>query len=167
MSAPRRIAIGAALAAAIALAGPFIAREEGTVLKGYRDPIGVVTACTGHTRTAQLGRSYSRAECEALLRQDVLEHAEAIAPCLPPQTPVPSQAAFLSFAFNVGGPAFCGSTMARKLKAGDLAGACAQLSRWVYAGGRDCRDPANRCGGIVTRRARERALCEQGLTPAP
>lgn len=164
MSGARNAAVAGGLAAAaLALATPFIAREEGTVLKGYRDPIGVVTACTGHTRTARLGRVYSPAECERLLREDVVDHAEAIAPCLPEGLPVESQAAFLSFAFNVGAPKFCASTMARKAFAGDLAGACAQLDRWVYAGGRDCRLKGSNCGGIVRRRAAERALCERGL----
>lgn len=68
--------------------------------------------------------------------------------------------AFLSFAYNVGTGAFCGSTMARRLNAGDYAAACAEFDRWTFFQGRDCRDPANRCAGLVSRRAQERALCE-------
>ncbi|HHG5564729.1 TPA: glycoside hydrolase family protein [Pseudomonas aeruginosa] len=44
----------------------------------------------------------------------------------------------------------------RKLNAGDVRGACAELSRWVYAGGK-------KLGGLVRRRAAERELCEIGL----
>ncbi|WP_405045477.1 glycoside hydrolase family protein [Pseudomonas aeruginosa] len=48
------------------------------------------------------------------------------------------------------------STLLRKLNAGDVRGACAELSRWVYAGGK-------KLGGLVRRRAAERELCEIGL----
>jgi lysozyme len=71
--------------------------------------------------------------------------------------PVESFAAFTSFAFNVGVRGFCGSKVARMLNAGDLAGACAGMDAWVYAGGR-------RVQGLVNRRRQERALCERGLS---
>lgn len=148
--------VGAASAAVIALTIGLVPAHEGTVLKGYKDPIGVVSACTGHTKTAVFGKRYTPAQCEELLRQDVLEHAEAIAPCIKRTLPTESHAAFLSFAFNVGPSAFCKSTLAAKMNAGDLAGACAQLSRWTLAGG-------VRWPGLVRRRADERALCELGL----
>ena len=56
-------------------------------------------------------------------------------------------------AFNVGNARFCSSTLARKANAGDMAGACAELSRWTYAGGKPLP-------GLVKRRATERAICE-------
>lgn len=68
--------------------------------------------------------------------------------------------AYIRFSYNVGSRAFCGSTMARKLNAGDYAGACAEFGRWTMFQGKDCRDPANRCAGLVKRRAEEQALCE-------
>ena len=67
------------------------------------------------------------------------------------------KAAFLSFAFNVGAQKFCGSTLVKKANQGDMPGACAELSRWTYAGGRELP-------GLVKRRAAERALCERGLS---
>ncbi|HGM8337746.1 TPA: glycoside hydrolase family protein [Pseudomonas aeruginosa] len=51
---------------------------------------------------------------------------------------------------------FSRSTLLRKLNAGDVKGACAELSRWVYAGGKVYK-------GLVNRRKAERELCEQGL----
>lgn len=146
----------AGVAAAMALATPLVVKWEGVVLRGYKDPIGVVTACIGHTKTAQLGKTYTRAECDALFRKDLAEHARDIAPCIKRELPVEVHAAMLSFAFNVGAERFCSSTAARKLNAGDYAGACAQLSRWTYAGGRQLK-------GLVSRRADERRLCESGL----
>lgn len=61
--------------------------------------------------------------------------------------------AYILFSYNIGGKAFCSSTLVRVLNAGDYAGACAQISRWDRAGGRVVR-------GLTIRRAEERALCE-------
>ncbi|MGE8454798.1 MAG: hypothetical protein ACN6OP_30155 [Pseudomonadales bacterium] len=36
----------------------------GKILRSYKDSIGIVTACSGHTNTAVLGRPYTDAECE-------------------------------------------------------------------------------------------------------
>ena len=66
------------------------------------------------------------------------------------------KAAFLSFAFNVGNGAFCSSTLVRKANTGDMPGACSELSKWVYAGGKQLP-------GLVKRRAAERAMCERDL----
>jgi len=38
--------------------------------------------------------------------------------------------AFLSLSYNIGSTAFCGSTLVRKLNAGDYAGACLEILRW-------------------------------------
>ncbi|WP_370551208.1 lysozyme [Comamonas sp. CMM02] len=63
-----------------------------------------------------------------------------------------------SFGFNVGEGegAFCKSTLVRKANAGDVQGACAELSRWTYADGKQLP-------GLVQRRAAERQMCEGGL----
>jgi len=62
-------------------------------------------------------------------------------------------AAFTSFTYNVGATAFCQSTLARKANSGDMPGACAEMSRWVYSDG-------EKLPGLVRRRAAERALCK-------
>jgi lysozyme len=103
-----------------------------------------------------IGKAYTDEQCAADLAQDAVRHGMDIAPCLPAELPVETRAAFISFAFNIGAAKFCGSTASRKARAGDLAGACAELSRWVYAGGKQLP-------GLVRRRAAERRLCEQGL----
>lgn len=68
--------------------------------------------------------------------------------------------AYVRFSYNVGSRAFCNSTMVRKLNAGEYTAACAEFDRWTMFQGRDCKDPASRCSGLVTRRAEERAMCE-------
>lgn len=138
-------------AGVIALAIPVVAAFEGLVLRPYLDPVNRLTVCYGDTH-AQM-RTYTPAECKALLVKSLQKHGEAITPCLPERLPEHVLAATLSFAYNVGPGAFCGSTMARKLKAGDIPGACAELSRWTYAGGKQLP-------GLVKRRTTERAMCE-------
>lgn len=121
-------------------------------MRGYRDPIGIVTACSGHTKTAVLGRPYTVEECNQLLDQDLAEHAAGAMACINVPTSTGERAAYVSFAFNVGVGAFCKSTMARKLNAGDHKAACDELMRWTRAGGRELP-------GLVTRRETERDLC--------
>ncbi|WP_343735347.1 lysozyme [Acidovorax sp.] len=140
-------------AGAIALAVPLVAHFEGYVPWVYRDPIGRLAACYGHDdQTMTPGKRFTAAECQAMLDEDLLKHAAAL-DCIKRPLTDGQKAAFLSFAFNVGTNAFCGSTLARKANAGDMAGACAELSRWTLAGGKELP-------GLVRRRAAERAVCE-------
>lgn len=151
MSAVKKSLLAGSLAMAVSIVGFF----EGRELVGYADPVGIPTVCYGHTATAKLGDTKSPEECERLLQQDLgiaLRAVDKALPVLPPQT----RAALGSFTYNVGVGAFNGSTLLRKAKAGDLIGACNELSRWVYAGGR-------KLSGLVNRRAAERELCLSGL----
>ena len=142
--------------AAVVLSVPLVQKYEGTVLRSYRDPVGIVTACTGHTGPElKMGQTYTRQECEEMLYKDLAKHADALA-CVSQPLTDGQRAAFVSFAFNVGEGAFCGSTLVRKANAGDIDGACAELSRWIYAGGKQLP-------GLIKRRAAERQLCEAGL----
>ena len=143
--------IGAGLsAAALVLAAPLIMRFEGLSLTPYADPVNIATVCYGETN-AQM-RRYTLQECRLMLADSMASHGVAIAPCLPEGLPDHVQAAMLSFGYNVGAAKFCASTMARKLQAGDIASACNELPKWIYAGGQVLR-------GLVTRREAERRLC--------
>lgn len=136
---------------AVSIVGYF----EGRELMGYVDPVGIPTICYGHTATAKLGDTKSPEECERLLREDLGVALSAVDKALP-ELPPSTRAAFGSFTYNVGVGAFNGSTLLRKAKAGDLIGACNELTRWVYAGGR-------KLNGLVRRRDAERELCLAGL----
>lgn len=155
---PKGVTAGAMAAAAL-VATPLIMVFEGHREIGYRDIVGVPTSCYGHTGPdAVVGRRYSRSECDSQLAKDVASHAAGIRSCITVAVPKESLAAFVSFSFNVGVNAFCGSSLARKLNAGDLRGACNGLSAWVYAGGK-------RVKGLESRRAKERELCLKGVRP--
>ena len=143
-------------AGAAALVVPLVMQYEGTIPKTYRDPVGILTACTGHTGPElRMGQTFTRQQCEDMLFSDLEKHATAL-DCVKRPLTDGQKAAFLSFAFNVGNGAFCKSTLVRKANAGDMQGACAELSRWVYAGGKQLP-------GLVKRRTAEREMCEKGL----
>lgn len=143
--------IGGAAAAAAAV---FVATHEGAVLRTYRDPIGIVTSCTGHTGPElQMGQTFTKQQCDEVLYADLLKHAADL-DCVKVALTDGQKVALLSFDFNVGRAKFCGSSLVRKANAGEPPAVwCAELSRWVLAGGKELP-------GLVRRRAEERRLCE-------
>lgn len=162
MVSPSALRTGATVlgALAIAVATPVIYKWEGDSRVGYFDIAQVPTACSGHTKTAVVGRRYTAEECRALLRKDIAEHATAIRPCVPEGTPVEVQAALLSLAFNIGPKSLCSSTVARRLRAGDLRGACDAILMWNKA---RVNGQLRAVQGLTNRRYDERALCLSGL----
>jgi len=139
---------------AAALAMAVILKWEGQHFVPYRDPVGILTVCYGHTGPDVIaGKRYTLAECNDLLQQDMVIAATIVQRCLPMPKPDHVQAALISATFNIGPRVVCGSTLQRRALAEDWSGACAQLERWKYAKGRILR-------GLVLRRADERALCE-------
>jgi lysozyme len=153
---PRLIA--ATLTAAGAALG-LIAASEGWINVGYHDPVGIPTACAGHTGPeVVVGKRYTDTECAEMLAQDAVSHGLDIAKCLPDELPTNVRAAFTSYAFNIGATKFCRSSVAGFARAGDLARACAEFSnpKLATAKGKTLR-------GLVIRRANERKLCESGL----
>lgn len=141
-------------AAAILLAAGVIAAFEGYRTTAYADPIGIPTACYGHTGPeVEIGQQYTKGECDALLSEDIASANADVHRCISAPMRTHQEAALTSAAFNAGPKIVCGSTLQRKANAGDWAGACAELDRWVYARGW-------KLAGLVRRRAAERALCE-------
>lgn len=146
--------VGASAAAALLV---FTPTREGRVLNTYRDLGGVLTYCDGATESAAWGRTYTPAECDAQLDRDLERHAAGIARCVPMARLSEGQkVAFVDAAYNIGVAAFCGSSMARRAKAGDMAGACDALLMWNRVGGREI-------AGLTRRRQAERELCRRGL----
>lgn len=143
------------------IAVPFIAKEEGVVLKAYLDIVGIPTICAGSTRGVRLGMEKTMAECLDLLEREVAEYRERLhryftSATIKYRLPPPRDAAYTSTAFNCGVGAIGKSTATRRLNAGDVAGGCHALTWWNKAGGRVIR-------GLVNRRKREYALCMQGI----
>jgi lysozyme len=132
-----------------------IEQSEGLRTHAYADSCGLWTIGYGHTRAVRQGDRCDATQAAAWLCEDVAAAEAAVAR----QVEVPlSQGQFdalVDFVFNLGEGALQGSTLRRKLNAGDYRGAAAELARWCHAGG-------TVLPGLVTRRARERLLFETG-----
>lgn len=107
----------------------------------------------GETHGVRMGDKTDPVRALIQLQKSAERHAQAVRECAPVPMFQHEFDAYVSLAYNIGGGAFCGSTLVRKLKAGDYAGACREIDRWVMFQGR-------KLPGLVKRRAAERALCE-------
>lgn len=146
------------VAAVMALAVPIAGKWEGIRTEAYRDVVGVWTVCYGETRGVKPGQSYSVAECKAMLELGLSQFRDGLLKCAPEMASAPAsvQAAATSWSYNVGLGAACRSTLAKRLRSGDWRGACNELPKWKFAGGKVWK-------GLVNRRADERGLCLSGL----
>jgi len=166
---PSRLVLAGVLATALAVPA------EGLRQVAYRDPVGILTACRGHTGPdVHDGGRYSLAQCDQWMTDDMrsaIAQVDRCAPGLPPE----ALAAFGDAVFNMGPTIACdtkASTAARYLRAYStgavyrsdsgvplLHAACDQLPRW---------DKARVAGvlmslpGLTKRRAAERELCVRG-----
>nr|WP_201696854.1 lysozyme [Paraburkholderia hiiakae] len=163
-STSRKTLVGVVGAASAALLLSVVPRFEGVVYRGYLDPVGIPTKCMGDTHDVVVGQPYSDGECRESLETQLIAHAEPVLKCTPGLKGRTYQlAAAVSFAYNIGASAYCGSSTARRFNSGDWRGACRAINesdagrpQWVTSGGRVLP-------GLVKRRAEERELCERGL----
>jgi lysozyme len=132
---------------------------EGLSLTAYRDTGGVVTICYGHTAGVKMGDVATRSQCMGWLWDDLQNAIRTVDRHVKVDVGWLCRVSLVDFVFNVGSPNFVHSTLLRRFNAGDRLGAPDEFLRWMYVGGKDCRDPANNCSGIVTRRQVERELC--------
>lgn len=87
-----------------------------------------------------------------LLKRDAAEAERAVRRCTPvPMHPHEFDAA-VQLTYNIGGQAYCQSTVARRFNAGDYAGACEAFVMWNQFKGKPLP-------GLTLRRQRERAQC--------
>ena len=143
------------------VAVPFVGAEEGKRNHAYQDIVGIWTVCYGETKGVKEGDYYTDAECDEMLRVELLDYREGLhvyfsAETLKERLPVKRDVAFTSLAYNAGVGAIGKSTAVKRLNGGDVVGACEALGWWNKAGGRVVR-------GLVNRRAREQELCLDGL----
>ena len=134
-----------------------VAQFEGLRLAAYRDIKNVWTLGFGHTYNVGPGDTCTIAQAKAWLFTDLMVADHGVNQAL--KVPVTQYEfdACVSLAYNIGVHAFGASTLARKLNAGDIAGAAAQFLLWVNAG-------PQMSEGLTRRRKAEMAMF---LTPAP
>jgi lysozyme len=153
-----RLPIRTLALSATALVG--LALHEGFRDKAYDDGVGVQTIGFGRTGGVKPGDRTTVERELVLLNQDVDRRQKEMRACVG-DVPLAQNEwdAYVSFAYNVGVRAFCGSSAVRYLKQAppDYEKACANLLEWNRAGGRVL-------AGLVKRRQDEYALC-MGMTP--
>ena len=158
MSKLRAFLLAAGFSGAVVTGGALIAEHEGMVLGSYVDPVGIVTACFGHTGPElRLHQPYSEQQCLAMLADDLEVFDRQLTHLVRVPISNSERAAYLSFMYNVGAQNFSDSTLRKKLLRGDRIGACNELPKWVYAKGKKLQ-------GLVNRREAERQLCLKELT---
>ena len=147
----------------------FLDEKEGVRTIAYQDGRDIWTICRGLThiegRPVTRGLKLSYSQCK---RYDAVERDKAITWVKRNVTVPLSEPAIAGIAsfcpYNIG-PAKCfPSTFYKKLNAGDRTGACAEIKRWIFDGGKDCRIRSNNCHGQIERRDQESALlCWGGM----
>lgn len=138
-----------------------VAVHEGYRETAYRDPVGIPTVGFGATVHAdgatpvQMGDRLPPVRALITLGAHVGRTEQVLRQCIGP-VPLAQHEwdAYVSLAYNVGATRICSSTIVRLLHQTppDYAGACRQIGRLVYAGGR-------RLPGLEARRAAEMRLC--------
>lgn len=162
------LALIAAGATSTVMMSQFQNEKEGLRTAAYQDGGGVWTICGGTTFVngkpvvKEMGLS-----AEQCVEIDKVEQAKALAwvernvRVSLTETQKVGIASFCPWSI---GPARCfSSTFWKKLNAGDRRGACAEIRRWIWDGGRDCRIRSNNCYGQVLRREQEAELTCWGL----
>ncbi len=149
----RNSLVAASVAGAVSIAGVLINNQEGVKYKAYLDPVGIPTVCAGVTGPdVVMGKTYTKQECDALLYKHMQPAIKAVDESVKVTLNDYQKAALYSFTYNAGVAAFKSSTLLKKLNAGDTRGACDELRRWTYAGGKKWK-------GLITRREIEQELC--------
>lgn len=158
---------GGVAGAVLAIATPFVANWEGfapVAVHERVDPPGVITWCFGRTNfddpTVKVGTRFTKEECKTQLAETLPRYAEQARKCVPNlyALPAPTQAAVISFTYNVGQGNLCKSGVTRNLNKTppDIRAACDAMLMYVRAAGRVLQ-------GLVNRRKAERTLCLKGL----
>lgn len=134
---------------------------ESLKLNSYRDPgsrnglpitNGWGTTVDGNGEPIPLGAVWTREKADRLFARDLAKFSQKVAALLVNSPTTQNQFdALVSFAYNVGTGALADSTLLRKHKAGDFAGAKAEFARWNKNDGKVLN-------GLTKRRAAEAGL---------
>lgn len=148
-----------AVALAISIAGiGGIAVHEGYRDKAYIPvPGDVPTIGYGSTTyedgsKVKIGDKITRQQAEVLLRNKVSVFERQVKSCVKVPLAQNEYDAFVSLTYNIGGQAFCSSTLVKKLNTYDYEGACKEILKWDKFRG-------NPLPGLTKRRQEEYRQC--------
>jgi len=145
---PKKVALSAGVAAIVMATLPAL---EGVRYRVYRDIVGVPTYCYGETENPTWGRTYTPQECRDLLIARLPDYNAHVSRCVKVPMTDGMTAAMIMFAYNVGGGAFCRSSIVRRINEGHP-NPCPALMAWTMAGGQQVL-------GLVNRRKIEVKVC--------
>lgn len=146
------------IAAAVTLILPVIQQWEGYEARPYKDVVGVVTVCYGHTGPDIIWRkTYTKAECEAMLNKDTSKFTQGVLEISPELEARPYiLASTISFSYNIGLANYKKSSVAKHFKAGEWKAGCDYMLKYTYAKGKYIR-------GLANRRKVEHEICMKGV----
>lgn len=129
---------------------------EGCELAAYQDPVGVWTIGYGWTQPVNgkpvgKGMTITQDTADSLLHSGVVQYEKGVTRLVNVGINQNQFDALVDFAYNLGVKALEGSTLLKKLNAGDYTGAADEFPKWNKAGGKVLN-------GLVKRRAAERSL---------
>lgn len=136
-----------------------IRQWEGLRLTAYQDVAGVWTIGYGSTRDVRPGMRISETEAVARLRADLAVAEGAVERLVDVDLNDNQFGALVSFVFNVGQGAFAGSTLLKRLNAGDYEAVPGELAKWNKARVGGKLQPV---AGLSNRRAAEAGLWVRG-----
>ncbi|MEG3162984.1 lysozyme [Sphingomonas sp. PB2P19] len=128
--------------------------SEGCRLTAYLDPASGGAPWTigyGRTTGVKPGQTCTQAQADAWIVEEYDGYEADVRKLVKVPITANMLGALTSFAYNLGVGALKGSTLLKKLNAGDYAGAAAQFARWNMAAGKAM-------AGLTKRRAAEAAL---------
>lgn len=130
-----------------------IALHEGYT-PGAVEPVpgDVPTIGFGTTGGVKMGDKITPPRALLRLMADADKTAQAVRDCAPVPMYQHEFDAYVSLTYNIGASAFCSSTLAKKLTAGDYAGSCAEILKWDKFKGKPLR-------GLTLRRQEEYRQC--------
>jgi len=133
-----------------------IKRFEGCRLKAYLCPVKVWTIGWGATGPGiKQGIEWTEDQADSRLDTDAYKYWAIALKASPVLALYPEiHEAIADFCYNLGGTKYKASTLKKRIDAGDLDGACEEIVKWVYGGGR-------RLPGLILRRRAESEIIEQ------
>lgn len=150
MKAPRHTVTALSLSAAALVA---LAVSEGYSERAIIPVKGdVPTIGFGTTGGVKLGDTITPPQALERKLRDVAQFEGALKRCVTVPLAQHEYDAYIQLSYNIGSGAFCGSTLVKKLNAGDYAGACGEILKWD-------RFRGQRLPGLAARRQREYQRC--------
>lgn len=133
-----------------------IKQFEGCRLTAYQDSVGVWTIGYGWTqpidgKPVAKGMTITQQKANHLLTEGVAQYENGVTNLVTVSLNQNQFDALVDFAYNLGVNALKGSTLLKKLNAGDYAGAANEFTKWNKAGGKEL-------AGLTRRREAEKSL---------